>query len=60
MIFSPVGEEATAAYESLRPAEASRALRKKLKHGNSHQQYRSMVVRDVLLSPFLIALQGLS
>ena len=58
--FSPVGEEETAADESTRPAEASRALRKKLKHGNSHQQYRSMVVREIPLSPFLIALQGLS
>ena len=27
-----------------RPAEASRALRKKLKHGDSHQQYRALVV----------------
>ena len=29
-----------------RPAEASRALRKKLKHGSSHQQYRALVVGD--------------
>ena len=29
------------------PAEASRALRKKLKHGNAHQQYRALVVRDI-------------
>lgn len=27
-----------------RPAEASRAVRKKLKHGNAHQQYRALVV----------------
>ena len=26
-----------------RPAEASRAIRKKLKHGNAHQQYRALV-----------------
>ncbi|KAI0361468.1 seryl-tRNA synthetase [Trametes cingulata] len=27
------------------PAEASRAIRKKIKHGNPHQQYRALVVR---------------
>ncbi len=27
------------------PAEASRAIRKKIKHGSSHQQYRALVVR---------------
>ncbi|OBZ68405.1 Protein lsb5 [Grifola frondosa] len=26
------------------PAEVSRAIRKKLKHGNSHQQYRALVI----------------
>ncbi|KAG5644603.1 hypothetical protein DXG03_008081 [Asterophora parasitica] len=31
------------------PAEASRALRKKLKHGNSHQQYRSLVILKALV-----------
>ncbi|KAF9566102.1 hypothetical protein CPC08DRAFT_128322 [Agrocybe pediades] len=31
------------------PAEASRALRKKLKHGNSHQQYRSLVLLKALV-----------
>jgi hypothetical protein len=30
--------------EPYRPGEASRALRKKLKHGNSHNQYRALVV----------------
>ena len=30
------------------PTEASRALRKKLKHGNTHQQYRALVVRGYL------------
>lgn len=32
-----------------RPTEASRALRKKLKHGNSHQQYRALVVGVTVL-----------
>lgn len=27
-----------------RPAEASRAIRKKIKHGNAHEQYRALVV----------------
>ncbi|KAG5654705.1 hypothetical protein H0H81_007461 [Sphagnurus paluster] len=31
------------------PAEASRALRKKLKHGNSHQQYRALVLLKALV-----------
>ncbi|KAG7093867.1 hypothetical protein E1B28_007505 [Marasmius oreades] len=31
------------------PAEASRALRKKLKHGNPHQQYRSLVLLKALV-----------
>ncbi|KAJ7596666.1 hypothetical protein C8J56DRAFT_918021 [Mycena floridula] len=31
------------------PAEASRALRKKLKHGNAHQQYRSLVILKALV-----------
>ena len=30
----------------LSPAEASRAVRKKLKHGNAHQQYRALVVKS--------------
>lgn len=31
------------------PAEASRAIRKKLKHGNSHQQYRALVILKALV-----------
>ncbi|RDB29003.1 Protein lsb5 [Hypsizygus marmoreus] len=31
------------------PTEASRALRKKLKHGNPHQQYRSLVLLKALV-----------
>ncbi|KAK7059195.1 hypothetical protein VNI00_001822 [Paramarasmius palmivorus] len=31
------------------PAEASRALRKKLKHGNAHQQYRALVILKALV-----------
>lgn len=31
------------------PAEASRALRKKLKHGNPHQQYRALVLLKALV-----------
>ncbi|TFK56705.1 hypothetical protein OE88DRAFT_1730168 [Heliocybe sulcata] len=31
------------------PAEASRALRKKLKHGNAHQQYRALVILQALV-----------
>ncbi|TFY72806.1 hypothetical protein EVG20_g226 [Dentipellis fragilis] len=31
------------------PAEASRALRKKLKHGNAHQQYRALVILNALV-----------
>ncbi|KAJ3523810.1 hypothetical protein NM688_g8663 [Phlebia brevispora] len=31
------------------PAEASRALRKKLKHGDSHQQYRALVILRALV-----------
>ncbi|CAA7265956.1 unnamed protein product [Cyclocybe aegerita] len=31
------------------PTEASRALRKKLKHGNAHQQYRAMVLLKALV-----------
>ncbi|KAL4070754.1 hypothetical protein J3A83DRAFT_4094264 [Scleroderma citrinum] len=31
------------------PAEVCRALRKKLKHGNSHQQYRALVILKVLI-----------
>ncbi|KAG6832543.1 hypothetical protein H0H92_000172 [Tricholoma furcatifolium] len=31
------------------PAEASRALRKKLKHGNAHQQYRALVLLKALV-----------
>ncbi|KAI0347677.1 hypothetical protein BDW22DRAFT_1364863 [Trametopsis cervina] len=31
------------------PGEASRALRKKLKHGNSHQQYRALVILRALV-----------
>ncbi|KDR85416.1 hypothetical protein GALMADRAFT_234278 [Galerina marginata CBS 339.88] len=31
------------------PAEASRALRKKLKHGNPHQQYRALVILKALV-----------
>ncbi|PPR00039.1 hypothetical protein CVT24_009048 [Panaeolus cyanescens] len=32
-----------------RPAEACRALRKKLKHGNPHQQYRALVLLKALV-----------
>ncbi|KAK2461586.1 hypothetical protein APHAL10511_006049 [Amanita phalloides] len=31
------------------PAEAARALRKKLKHGQSHQQYRALVILKALV-----------
>ncbi|EMD41873.1 hypothetical protein CERSUDRAFT_79493 [Gelatoporia subvermispora B] len=31
------------------PAEASRAIRKKLKHGDSHQQYRALVILKALV-----------
>ncbi|KII94112.1 hypothetical protein PLICRDRAFT_36348 [Plicaturopsis crispa FD-325 SS-3] len=31
------------------PTEASRALRKKLKHGDSHQQYRALVILKALV-----------
>ncbi|KAG6911606.1 hypothetical protein DXG01_011909 [Tephrocybe rancida] len=31
------------------PAEASRAIRKKLKHGNAHQQYRALVLLKALV-----------
>ncbi|KAI0688131.1 hypothetical protein BC835DRAFT_1408167 [Cytidiella melzeri] len=31
------------------PGEASRAIRKKLKHGNAHQQYRSLVILRALV-----------
>ncbi|KAF8973631.1 hypothetical protein BDZ97DRAFT_381722 [Flammula alnicola] len=31
------------------PGEASRALRKKVKHGNAHQQYRSLVILKALV-----------
>ncbi|KAF9809064.1 hypothetical protein IEO21_07601 [Rhodonia placenta] len=31
------------------PAEASRAIRKKLKHGNPHQQYRALVILRALV-----------
>ncbi|TFK36922.1 hypothetical protein BDQ12DRAFT_653761 [Crucibulum laeve] len=31
------------------PSEASRALRKKLKHGNTHQQYRALVLLKALV-----------
>ncbi|KAK1228509.1 hypothetical protein PQX77_008449 [Marasmius sp. AFHP31] len=31
------------------PAEASRAIRKKLKHGNPHQQYRALVILKALV-----------
>ncbi|KAI0257152.1 hypothetical protein BJV78DRAFT_1160636 [Lactifluus subvellereus] len=30
-------------------AEASRAIRKKIKHGNAHQQYRALVILDALV-----------
>ncbi|KAF9778213.1 hypothetical protein BJ322DRAFT_1093712 [Thelephora terrestris] len=35
--------------QSTGPAEASRAIRKKLKHGNSHQQYRALVILNALV-----------
>ncbi|KAH9835907.1 uncharacterized protein C8Q71DRAFT_858740 [Rhodofomes roseus] len=31
------------------PTEASRAIRKKLKHGNAHQQYRALVILKALV-----------
>ncbi|THH19050.1 hypothetical protein EW146_g2057 [Bondarzewia mesenterica] len=31
------------------PGEASRAIRKKLKHGNAHQQYRALVILKALV-----------
>jgi len=31
------------------PAEASRAVRKKIKHGNTHQQYRALVILNALV-----------
>ncbi|KIY51251.1 hypothetical protein FISHEDRAFT_37537 [Fistulina hepatica ATCC 64428] len=34
---------------ALGPAEASRALRKKIKHGNTHQQYRALVILKALV-----------
>ncbi|KAI6031560.1 hypothetical protein BKA83DRAFT_4202239 [Pisolithus microcarpus] len=36
--------------QSTGPAEASRALRKKIKHGNSHQKYRALFILDVLMA----------
>ncbi|KIK30316.1 hypothetical protein PISMIDRAFT_645028 [Pisolithus microcarpus 441] len=36
--------------QSKGPAEASRALRKKIKHGNSHQKYRALFILDVLMA----------
>ncbi|KAG6333905.1 hypothetical protein ID866_5190 [Astraeus odoratus] len=35
--------------QSTGPAEASRALRKKIKHGNSHQKYRALVILKALM-----------
>ena len=32
---------------TLRPGEASRAIRKKLKYGNVHRQLRALVVRSI-------------
>jgi len=31
------------------PTEASRAIRKKIKHGNTHQQYRALVILNALV-----------
>jgi len=31
------------------PAEAARAIRKKIKHGNTHQQYRALVILNALV-----------
>ncbi|KAI6047818.1 hypothetical protein EDC04DRAFT_25466 [Pisolithus marmoratus] len=36
--------------QSTGPAEASRALRKKIKHGSSHQKYRALFVLDALMA----------
>ncbi|KAI6120729.1 hypothetical protein EDD16DRAFT_832681 [Pisolithus croceorrhizus] len=36
--------------QSTGPAEASRALRKKIKHGNSHQKYRALFILDALMA----------
>jgi len=33
----------------IRPTEAARALRKKIKHGGSHQQYRAIVVSYLII-----------
>lgn len=30
------------------PSEASRAIRKKIKHGDNHQKYRALVVRPIV------------
>ncbi|KAN0133242.1 hypothetical protein V8E53_008966 [Lactarius tabidus] len=35
--------------QSSGPAEASRAIRKKIKHGSSHQQYRALVILNALV-----------
>ncbi|KAH9049344.1 hypothetical protein EDB84DRAFT_1556201 [Lactarius hengduanensis] len=36
-------------FDSRSPAEASRAIRKKIKHGSSHQQYRALVILNALV-----------
>ncbi|KAI6007148.1 hypothetical protein EDD15DRAFT_2395238 [Pisolithus albus] len=36
--------------QSTGPAEASRALRKKIKHGDSHQKYRALFILDALMA----------
>ncbi|KAI0039096.1 hypothetical protein FA95DRAFT_1550885 [Auriscalpium vulgare] len=35
--------------QSSGPTEASRAVRKKIKHGNTHQQYRALVILNALV-----------
>ncbi|KAH9982882.1 hypothetical protein BGW80DRAFT_1555903 [Lactifluus volemus] len=37
------------------PTEASRAIRKKIKHGDTHQQYRALVVRSLSMMPYPLA-----
>jgi hypothetical protein len=39
-------------FASYSPSEASRAIKKKLKHGTSHQQYRALVVSFLSLNFF--------
>ncbi|KAH7885985.1 hypothetical protein F5I97DRAFT_1181971 [Phlebopus sp. FC_14] len=40
---------ASISFQATGPAEASRALRKKIKHGNSHQKYRALAILKALM-----------